>query len=169
VRLPRIAIAEVMILVGLVAIDCRAIVAFRPGQDLTVGLILLGGLPMANALAIGLLLLRRRFPQQEIRHFLLGFEVAGAIALFLVVTSSAMFPLPLATHLNSVFRVVGHVHTMVGTDMRQPVRDVIEYTLVMAYIAVPQLILALIGGWVARRVPISTLWVPLDSTRPTTS
>jgi amino acid transporter len=169
VCIPRVSIAEFMALVGLVAVDCRAIVAFVPGQDLTVGLILLGGLPMVNALAIGLLLLRRRSPRQEPRHFLLGFEVAGAIALFLVVASSVVFPLPLAMHLNSVFRTVGLLHTMIGSDVGQPVRDVIEYTLVMIYVAFPQLILALIGGWVAHRVPISTLWVPLDSTRTITS
>src|SRR5258707_681457 len=117
-----------MVLVGLVAIDCRAIVAFRPGQDLIVALIFLGGLPMGNALAIGLLLLRRRYPRQESRRFLFCFEVAGAMVLFLFVTCSAMFPIPLAIHLNSVFRVVGLLHTLTGSDVGLPVRDAIEYT-----------------------------------------
>jgi hypothetical protein len=82
---PRLRIAEIMAVVALLALDLGIVqallkIAFseiRPSSDMA-WLLILGALPMANILAIGLLICRRH---RRGRLFLVGFVVFGAIAL----------------------------------------------------------------------------------------
>ena len=75
---PRFRIAWVMVAVAFAALDFVAIRAFVDSPSPVSENLLFGALPMANVLAVGLLIARQR---PESRPFLLGFEIFGATAL----------------------------------------------------------------------------------------
>ena len=74
-----------MVFVAVAALDFAAIRALVSSNSLVAGLLLVGALPMANVLAVGLLV-AQRWPRS--RPFLLGFEVFGAMGLTLYVAMS---------------------------------------------------------------------------------
>ncbi len=85
--MPRFRIAWVMVAVAIAAFDFGAIRAMFGSWGHS---LLLGALPMANVLAVGILVGQQR---PGSRPFLLGFEVFGAMALaFYVVAYAWFFP-----------------------------------------------------------------------------
>src|SRR3954454_2036881 len=78
--MPRFRIAGVMVAIAIAALDFAAIRAFLDIPD--VFLLVLGAVPMANVLAVGILIGQQR---PGSRPFLLGFEAFGAMALVLFV------------------------------------------------------------------------------------
>ena len=84
-KTPRFRIAWVMVVVAVAALDFAAIRAFLGSKSLAADSLLLGALPMANVLALGILTGQRR-PRSS--PFLLGFGTFGAIALAVYVALS---------------------------------------------------------------------------------
>lgn len=88
--MPRFRIAWVMVAIAIAALDFAAIRAFLVSGE--VALLVLGALPMANILAVGILIAKQR---PGSRPFLLGFEAFGAMALatfIAFVTPVSFFP-----------------------------------------------------------------------------
>lgn len=86
-KVGRFRIASLMIAVAIAALDfaaIRAMLNFREGVSLS-----LGALPMANVLAVCILIGQRR---PEHRPLLLGFAVFGALALAVYVALWSFFP-----------------------------------------------------------------------------
>jgi hypothetical protein len=83
---PRFRIAWLMVAVAIAAVDfaaTRAVLSdLYDGARDTALLLLLGALPMANVLAVGMLI---AYPRPTSRPFLLGFEIFGALALALYI------------------------------------------------------------------------------------
>ena len=88
-KVPRFRIASIMVVVAIVALDLVAIRALLGFRSLMGELLILGALPMANVLAVGLLIGQRR-PGN--RPFLLGFVPFGAMSLALYVAMATSFP-----------------------------------------------------------------------------
>jgi hypothetical protein len=129
-----------MVVVALVALDLMAIRAPLNGLSVTACMLRLGGLPMANILAFGLLIvLPDRSWRRVYRHWLAGFEVAGWIALFLYASCAYYHPYALresVVHAMTPLRALGNPSFI---------------TAVVATLSAPQLGLALFGGWLNRR------------------
>jgi hypothetical protein len=135
----RCSTACLMALVALAAIDCAAVRSPLSGSPQTVILLLLGGLPMANILAVRLLPLALRLDVgYERRRFLLGFEAAGWAALLIFTFCAKENPdavralvvqalIPVRSLGNPAFRLTA-----------------------CAALLLPQLLLALGGGWLNR-------------------
>lgn len=120
--------------VVLVALDLAAARAPVSGRPVVGTMLVLGCLPMANVLAVGLLpLLDRRRARR--RPCLVGFEVVGAAALLL-----------------SAWCAVYHADALRGVlaDAAGPARafgSAAFLASAAAAVLTPQLVLALLGGW----------------------
>jgi len=133
-----------MVAVAIAALDFGAIRAMsvfdnQQKSDLSVG----GALPMANVLAVGLLIGRRR-PGN--RPFLLGFEAFGVMALAVYVALVSFSPQTMHPYLDPVFEPI---KTTIGYDRI----DVLAVTLCSVgavMLGLPQLALALVGGFLSR-------------------
>jgi hypothetical protein len=148
VKLPRLTISSLMALVLLVAVDVWACKELEVGgpplmADLS-DLIVFGALPMANVLAIGLYrILGPRPEHRRNRPALVGFEVGGLAALLVFLACSLSM-----TH--SLHEGVGQVLKPIGLAPPGPVFLVCALILLV----VPQVALALLGGWLCRRYVI---------------
>jgi hypothetical protein len=80
--MPRFRIAWLMVAVAIAGINFAAIRALLDLNGTAAQLLLVGALPMANVLIVGIMIARQRVRS---RPFLLGFEVFGAIALALYI------------------------------------------------------------------------------------
>jgi hypothetical protein len=94
VKLPRFRNAWLMVAVAIAAINFGAIRALLPRHanvldDQSSICLVLGDLPLANALVVGMLIAQRR-PGR--RPFLVGFEVFGAMALAFFIILATFFP-----------------------------------------------------------------------------
>ena len=157
-RLPRFRIAWVMIFVAIVALDLGAIRALSDMQfrayvngyhrlaDL-IGASTFGALPMANVVAVSLLIGMRR---RGNRAFLLGFATFGAAALALFIAGASLFTEELVTPFFELVR----------QHLVEPLKDgpylttaslVIPCIVVIAILSLPQLAFALIGSFLFRR------------------
>jgi hypothetical protein len=150
VKLLRLTISSLMAVVLLVALDvwaCKALLLrgplFFPDPDLA-DLIVVGALPMANVLAIGLFtVLGSRHQHKRNRPGLVGFEVGGLAGLLVFLACSLSM-----TH--SLHEGVGQGLRAIGLGPPGPGFLVCALTLLLA----PQLALALLGGWLCRRYNI---------------
>jgi hypothetical protein len=153
-KLPRIAISEIMALVGLVAVDCWAY-GFMVGRGHTndlLRLILDAILLMANTLAIGLYLAFKGWVRKEPpRPFLAGFVVVGTVSMILAALLMNFFPeviLVFVQHsvlwpsIVPMLERAGMLYSSVGRF--------ILTTVILACLAAPQFILAVAGGFIAR-------------------
>jgi hypothetical protein len=147
VKVPRFRIAWLMVFVAIAALDFRAIRAVSDIRSRTnnngIDILVLGALPMANVLAVGLLTSLRR---RGHRPFLLGFEAFGAAALVLYIALVGFFAeeavMPyLYLILKPLERTIG-LHTP------------IFYSITAVMLGLPQLAFALIGGVLSRQVGI---------------
>jgi hypothetical protein len=140
----RYSIACLMALVAVVAIDCAVVRAPLSGRPVTEQLMIMGGLPMANTLAAGLLpfLIRPGLEMASTRNqFWRGFETVGWSALLLFSLNAVLHPEEvrvLAVQALWSFRSSG---------------STVFALLVSAALSLPQVLLALIGGWLNQSYP----------------
>jgi hypothetical protein len=144
-RLRRFRITWLMILVAIAALNFGAIRALSEYRGpIAAGHLAIGGFPMANALAVGLLIGHRR---RGNRRFLWGFEAFGATALALYIALTCRFAEELV-----------HPYLKVAIDplratirpFRSTPRLLIAYSLLSLWACLPQLTFAVIGGFLCR-------------------
>jgi hypothetical protein len=139
----RISIAGMMGAVAIAALDCMAIRTPRSGQSVTECMLVLGGLPMANVLVAGLLILvSDRSSGRLHRPWLMGFQVAGWTALFLYAAGAYSHAYALR---EGIVRALTALSALGNTAY---------ISAVMATLSAPQLGLALLGGWLNWRYEI---------------
>ena len=155
-RVPRFQIAWIMVAVAIAALDFGAIRALLDPVWFVAGFLLLGALPMANILAVGILIGLRR-PKR--RPFLLGFVIFGAMALALYVALTSSFTNPdIAKNpclglldsylaLNPTVEIIGPSHPFVFIP--------IQCFVTVVMLVWPQLAFALIGGLLSRKFKIT--------------
>jgi hypothetical protein len=136
-----------MVAVGIAALDFGAIRTSLEFRSMTNDLLVLGALPMANLLAVGILIGLRN---PGSRPFLLGFEAFGAMALIIYVALASFYPAPhgpidsyLALLIKPLVRFVGRDHPFVSIP--------VFYTSFVVVLGWPQVALAFIGGSLSRR------------------
>jgi hypothetical protein len=102
-----------------------------------------GALPMASILAVGLfVLMKPPSGRRGGRRFLAGFEAFGVAALFLYIASACLFS--------------EAIHQDLGDLLKRaiwPGRPLFSWCL-MALCVLPQLLVALLGGWLNTRYRI---------------
>ena len=140
-------IAEMMVIVAVVSLDCLVIRMARWGP--ATPYLVFGGPLMQIALVIGLLLMfRRRRRMEKPYPFLVGFEVVGWISLLSYVVLCFQAARSIDRHLGDtlgpLLRVTGF------TPLSIP--DLIcRFILGIAYLTAPQLAIALLAGWIGER------------------
>ena len=148
---PRLRIASVMAAVAIAALDSwatRGLLDLRP--PLIGMLLLLGALPMANVLAIGLLVAHEH-PRN--RPFILGFEVFGAFALVLFV----FLAIAIRGELVMDYYLFPALRPLNQAYLKNPI-FILRLAGISAtgvVLALPQLLFALIGGALSRRFKIT--------------
>jgi hypothetical protein len=155
VRLPRIAIAELMALVVLAATDCWLLSEMRNGwlQAITPGLF--STLLMANVLVIGLfLVVRNRVRKVKTRPFLTGFLAVGAASMVLEGLLITIFPMQLAHHILATFEPLELLLASAGMPVGSTGMGLIGNGVVMIYLSIPQFLGAGIGGLITSRYKI---------------
>jgi hypothetical protein len=145
VRLPSFSIAEVMVIVAIVALDCLATrVRVSPA---TLPCLICGALPMQCVLVIGLLLLfRQRRLRRKPSPFLVGFEVVGWIGLLVYVAVCFQAPRSLDQHLSST---LSPVVSAIGFQRFSTLDYICQYGAASSYLTAPQLAIALVAGWIS--------------------
>jgi hypothetical protein len=158
-KAPRFRIVWVMVAVAIVAFDFAAGRAMVESGGNAGGFLTLGALPMANILAVAILIGRRR---PGSRPSLLGFETFGTMALALYVVLTIVFDVDLvACHLTPVLDPMAEA---VGTfPPFISIRVLCSAT--MAMLLLPQVAFALIRGFLFRRYRISITRRWLDCER----
>jgi hypothetical protein len=156
VKVPRFRITWLMAFIAIAALELLGMRALSGLQfqsrlltQVTVALIV-GTLPMANILAVGLLTgLRRR----NNRPFLLGFEVFGATALALYIAAVSLFPEELVSPAFDLVRERLIPLLWSWPSLSLVVLVVLCFTM-MAILLLPQLAFALIGGFLLRNLRV---------------
>jgi hypothetical protein len=138
-----------MVAIAIAALNFGAIRAMIGFESQTSALLLLGALPMANVLAVGMLIGQQR---PGIRPFLMGFEAFGAMALALYVALSfwlyhELIDLYLAA-------LIGPLEKIIGKD-RPFVLIPIGCFIDVVMLGWPQVAFALIGGLLSRTFKIT--------------
>ena len=148
-RIPRFRIAWLAAIVALAAVDFAAIregVRIRhQSRTPIIDALGLGALPMANVLAVGLLVLGTR---RGSRSFLLGFEAFGAMALAAHIATASLYPTQLVMpylliFLSPLARAIGEPES-VGLI-------VVFVFFAVVVLGLPQVDLALLGGLLCRK------------------
>ena len=150
-RAPRVRIAWLMVAIAFAAIDFAAIGAILGSRADDIGIfLLLGALPMANVLAVGILIGQRRSGSSP---FLLGFETFGAVALALYVALLSYCLRAVIPYLSLLIRVLEQT---IGRD-RPFVFMPVLFCASVVMLGFPQVVFALIGGILFRsfRVAVS--------------
>jgi hypothetical protein len=147
VKMPRFRIAWGMVAVAIAALDFAAI---RASLDIREAVLLvLGALPMANVLAVGILIAQQR---PGSRPFLLGFEAFGAMALALYVGLLSWRPRGLVIpYLLSLIRVLEQA---VGRDRPFVFIPILCFGSVVM-LGWSQVAFALIGGFLCRKFRVT--------------
>jgi hypothetical protein len=143
-RVPRFRIAWVMILIAIVALNLGAFRAVSADRSSVSVVLPLGSLPMANVLAIGLLVGYRR---PGSRGFFLGFAVIGAAALAVYVAVIVTYQESISIYFVPVYQVL---RATIGPPSSTPRVIVTYYVFAAVWATWPQLVLALIGGSLTR-------------------
>jgi hypothetical protein len=143
-----------MVAVAIAALDFAAIRALLPRHanvldDQRGMCLLLGALPMANVLAVGMLIGHRR---PGSRPFLLGFEAFGAMALAFFIALASCFPRE--TVMSYLVPFVAPLERIIGPD-RPFVYIPIQFFVAVIMLSWPQLAFALIGGFLSLRFKIT--------------
>ena len=153
-RLPRFRIAWVMVAVAIAALDFGAIRALLARHanvldDQRGILLLLGALPMANVLAVGMLIGHRR---PGSRPFLMGFEAFGAMALAFFIALGSCFPREIL--MLAVMPFVDPIERAIGPG-RPFVSIPIQLFVAVVMLGGLQAAFAVIGGFLSRRFKIT--------------
>jgi hypothetical protein len=149
--MPRFRIAWVMVAIAIAALDFAVIRAFFDIPE--VGILVLGALPMANLLAVGILIGQWR---PESRPFLLGFEAFGAMALvlFVAVAVASLFLDNYWLKTSYLTPVIERIEKSIGPN-RPFVFIPIGLFAMVVMLDWPQVVFALIGGALSRRFKIT--------------
>jgi hypothetical protein len=150
VKVPRFRIASIMLIVAITALDLGAIRAISDFESRFLFLLCVVTLPMANILAVGLLL---AFLRPRSRHFLRGFEVFGAIALVFFVVLAMRAEGLVQFYLIPPMALYG---TTIGPppSIRQSwpsYQLLVGFCFLSLWATWPQLVFALMGGFVYQR------------------
>jgi hypothetical protein len=143
----RFRIAWVMVAIAIAAVDFAAIRAVFRYPD--IAYLLLGALPMANALVVGTLVAQQR---PGSRPFLLGFGAFGAMALALF-AALASFDQDTNRLINSYLAPL--LVPMDKVQDRPLVYIPLVCSIVVVMLAWPQVAFALIGGFLSRTFKIT--------------
>jgi hypothetical protein len=143
-KLLRFSIAWIMAMIAIVAIDFAVIRCLDGTDSLIVKVILIGSIPMASILVLGLpSLIRRITSRGKHRPFLVGFEAVGWTILLLYTGGAILFPESVATAIDSAGELlIGPT----GHEDHPAWRSTVLFLGVMMLL-LPQLVAALIGGW----------------------
>jgi hypothetical protein len=148
-KAPRFRIAWVMVAVAIVAFDFAAGRAMVDTGGNVGAFLTLGALPMANILAVGLLIGRRR---PGSRPFLLGFETFGTMVLALYVALTILVGVEfMASHVTPVVEPMAEA---VGT-FPHFISIPVLCSATMAVLLLPQVAFALTGGFLFRKYRIN--------------
>jgi hypothetical protein len=130
----------------LLGLQLRANIEGSHHLSLMIGALALGAIPMANVLAVGLLIgLWRRGD----RPFLWGFETFGAMALAFYIAGVSLLTEELVRPLFDL--TVKHLFTTLWNGpYRNNVGHLIGYSVTIAILALPQAAFALVGGFLFR-------------------
>jgi hypothetical protein len=146
---PRFRIAWIMVTVAIAAFEFMVIRRLVDYRTPTGDFLLVGALPMANVLAIGILVGQRR---PGSRPFLLGFEAFGAMALALYMVSASSFRGVMVASYLELF--LGSIKKTIGTG--QPfVLTAVLISAGVVMLSLPQMVFALIGGFLSRRCRVT--------------
>jgi hypothetical protein len=150
---PQVSLNSVMAAVALVAIDCMTLrmVELDPNPlTLAITLLVLGCLPMANVLAVGLAILIRRGRANA--PFWLGFAIAGGIVFVVNVVLTIAIP----DRLNKLLELTEPIVKFVGRRTGLESSPLWELILIAGYVPalwlMPQVLIAFAGGWLSRRL-----------------
>jgi hypothetical protein len=153
-KMPRLTIAWIMSSVVVAAINLAAIRALDGTSTLVGWLFVLGAMPMASILVLGIPSLVRGFSGRgKIRPFLIGFEAVGWTVLLIYTSTAVLFPVSVGRVVewvvNSVFIFFGiDFGSVRGLDAALELFVLFLFLLIPL---VPQLAIALVGGWLNQR------------------
>lgn len=149
-KVPRFRIAWMMVFVGIAALDFAAIRALLEFDSRTSIALLAGMLPMANVLAGGILIGRQH---PGYRPFLRGFVPFGAMALTLCVVLIFLHD---AAALDDYRGLLSESRDMIVRYAPSFDTDLPRAFVIVAWVGWPQLLFALIGGFLSRRFKITS-------------
>jgi hypothetical protein len=148
-KLPRFSIARIMAIIILAALNLAAIRALDGTSTEWGGLIVFGSMPMASILVLGLpCLVKGVWGRSQTHPFLIGFEGVGWTILLFYTGASLLFPSFIGETLVKGMRVLGI------TNSPDPVWQVCMIIAGVLFLPLPQLVAALIGGWLNQRFKI---------------
>jgi hypothetical protein len=153
-RPPRFSIAVLMGAVLIAALDAllvRALIDDQTGEAADVAII--GLLPMVTILLVGLLLMARRGMRRAgDRPSLVGFEVSGWAVMLLFAGASLLWSESIMAYVVEVLSPLIWLLGDTSSLERYPVlATALEVGGAAMALTAPQLLLALLGGWRARR------------------
>ena len=157
----RIPIAGLMAAVMIVAVDAaivRSMIlanSYVPtSPTTTMGLVVfaMGVLPMASLLIfVALIRLPKLARVEADATSFVGFEVVGWATVFLFVVASAVSPPAVANYVNTVAWPIGRVLAPMVVRSPEWLITAVEFVLIVAIFFLPELAIAMLGGWLARR------------------
>jgi hypothetical protein len=161
----RVSIAGLMAVVALVAVDSAAVrtliaADYQVPMSATSSMDLLGFalgvLPMASLLIlVAMARLPRCIRRGEPATFLVGFEVFGWAVIFLFICLSALSPPAVGRLLDAAALPIGRVLLPYIAHAPEWVPMAIEVVLVVSILGLPELLVALFGGWLTRRLGLT--------------
>jgi hypothetical protein len=149
VKVPRFRIAWVMVFVAVAAINFAAVRLELDHHNEFGEMLVLGAMPMASVLAVGLLFGLRR---PDRRPYLFGFTLFGAMALVFSVILNVFFReatlVPyVSLFLEPLWPIIGLARSVVWISA--------AYSIAVGVLTLPQVAFALIGGFLLRRYGVT--------------
>lgn len=138
-----------MVLVALAALEFGAIRAVMDYRGPTRDSLVVGALPMAHILVVGLLVGHRR---RGSRRFLLGFEILGTTALAVYIATAILFTDELSQSYLEL--AIKPLRGTIGRTGWTTSRLLIASFTLSLWASLPQLGFALIGGFLSRKFRI---------------
>jgi hypothetical protein len=148
-KLPRFSIAWIMAIIVIAAIDLAAIRALDETNTVIGPLIIIGSMPMASILILGIPnLVRGSTGRGKIRPFLVGFEGVGWTVLLVYTGSAILFAESVAEAIDlSAYFLM----SLIGVDTFQ----LFGLFVLVLLLLLPQMFVALVGGWLNQRFKIT--------------
>jgi hypothetical protein len=154
-KLPRFSIAWIMAIIVIAAIDLAAIRALDGTNTVIGALIVVGSMPMASILVLGIPnLVRGSTGRGMIRPFLVGFEGVGWTVLLVYIGSAILFAESVA---GAIDLSAQFLMSLIGLDTANgsdPAWQLFGLFVFVLFLLLPQLFVALVGGWLNQRFKI---------------
>ncbi len=155
-KLPRFSIAWIMAITVIAAIDLAAIRALDQTSTVTGALIVFGSMPMASILVLGIPnLVKGATGRGKIRPFLAGFEGVGWTVLLVYTASAVLFAESIVESIAVaalfLLSLIGLETAAYRTDAAGQLFGLFIFVL---FLLLPQLFIALVGGWLNQRFKI---------------